>query len=131
GTKCYIINSNGKKLSHNKKGELVVQGPHVTSGYWKRNRLTNKKFVIPINEDEKTLYTGDICSIDEDGYIYFYGRKDDMYKQNGFRLSPLEIEEKACSIDQVDQAALVFDSNKNKSVLFVKTLLSKKTVWIQ
>ena len=73
-TKCWIVDKNKKKLGYNKKGELVVQGKNVMMGYHKDKKLTNDKF-IKINKDISILYTGDICKIDNDGFIYFFKRK--------------------------------------------------------
>ena len=88
GTKCWIIDRNGKKIDEpGIKGELVVQGKNVTMGYLNDDQLTKKKFKVP-----NTLHTGDICSLDRKGYLYFFGRKDDIFKYKDYRLSKKEIE---------------------------------------
>ncbi|WFR60594.1 hypothetical protein P9222_18605 [Paenibacillus amylolyticus] len=59
--------------------------------------------------------------MDDEGFLYFYARKDDMYKQNGFRISPTEIELAAVDIDGVEQAALVLTGDDAVPILAVSS----------
>ncbi len=105
GTACYVVDESGNLLPPGEIGELLVTGPHVMSGYWKAEALTQKRFRVW--NGQYTLFTGDQCAMDEDGYIYFHGRADDIFKHNGFRVSSLEIEKAANDIPLVTGSAIV------------------------
>jgi long-chain acyl-CoA synthetase len=68
-------------------GELVVRGPQVMRGYWKRDEETNKVL------REGWLFTGDLARQDSDGYFYIHDRKKDMIKSGGENVFPREVEE--------------------------------------
>ena len=99
----YIINEEGKECKPREIGELIHRGACIYKGYWNAPEETAKRFksisilskVIEIDEglrDETVVASGDFVYADEEGYIYFVGRKDDMIKTRGFRVSPKEIE---------------------------------------
>jgi long-chain acyl-CoA synthetase len=71
-------------------GELVVKGPQVMKGYWKKPVETEGAFVTI--DGEKWLRTGDIARIDEEGYEYIIDRLKETIKYKGFSVSPNEIE---------------------------------------
>jgi long-chain acyl-CoA synthetase len=103
----YIVDEEGARLGCGKVGELVVRGPNVMQGYWRRPEETNKVLKVGACSGAKVLYTGDLFEIDEGGYFYFVGRKDDMIKSCGEKVSPLEIEEVLCSLEGIAEAAVV------------------------
>lgn len=82
-TKLEIVDEDGKSIQQGESGELVASGENVTSGYW--NEQPNSRF-----KDGK-LYTGDLATIDEEGYIYLVGRKSDFLKPGGNRFSTQKI----------------------------------------
>jgi len=127
-TTCVIVDSECNELSAGEIGELVVKGPHVTLGYWKDVELTSKYFKTWRYGSEKVLFTGDLCSIDEEGYLYFHGRIDDIFKQRGHRVSAVEIEDAVHSISGVHQAVLLPTVNNEEAVLFIVTELSVEQV---
>jgi len=99
-------------------GELVVRGPHVMSGYWRAPDLTAQRF----RRDEfgqPLLYTGDQCRLDPDGYLYFVGRLDDIYKQRGYRVSAVEVESAARDVPGVVEAAVLVPTGDRGAVLVV------------
>jgi len=72
-------------------GELLIEGPNIMKGYWKRPEDTRETL---IELDGKTwLRTGDLVRMDEDGYFFFYDRKKDMIKYKGYSVFAREIEE--------------------------------------
>ena len=98
----YIINENGEACQANEIGELIHRGCCIYQGYWNSPEETEKRFkniailekVITIEDPSETVIaTGDYVYKDEEGYIYFVDRKDDMIKTAGYRVSPKEIEE--------------------------------------
>ena len=98
----YIINEEGKACEANEVGELIHRGCCIYQGYWNSEESTKERFknitilekVIEIeNPNETVIATGDFVYRDEEGYIYFVDRKDDMIKTAGYRVSPKEIEQ--------------------------------------
>ncbi len=118
GTTCVVVDEEGRVLPAGSGGELVVSGPHVMPGYWNAPELTGARF-RPGPDGRNALYTGDRCRLDEDGYIYFLGRDDDVYKRKGFRVSTMEIEQAALDIPGVDQAAALSPVGDGPAHLFV------------
>jgi acyl-CoA synthetase (AMP-forming)/AMP-acid ligase II len=118
-TECLIVGDDGQVLPPGEPGELVVRGPHVMSGYWNAPELTAKRYRPWGNGLERALFTGDRCSIDEEGFLYFLGRDDDIYKSRGYRVSALEIEDAAAGVAGVDEAAVVPPEEEGRgAVLF-------------
>jgi acyl-CoA synthetase (AMP-forming)/AMP-acid ligase II len=103
----FIVDDEGKFVKPNEVGELVVRGSNVMRGYWNADELTRKSFREGMYQRERHLYTGDYFYQDEDGYLYFVGRKDDMIKTKGERVSPKEIENILCFMEGVNEAAVI------------------------
>ncbi len=103
----FVVDENNKKVKPGEIGELVVRGSNLMSGYWNDPELTWKKFRNAADGNDKWLYTGDYFKQDEDGYLYFIGRKDEMIKCKGERVSPKEIEETICILSSVAEAAVI------------------------
>ncbi|MDP5274595.1 class I adenylate-forming enzyme family protein [Chengkuizengella axinellae] len=82
-----IVDEFGASVDLGAKGELIVKGPNVFKGYWNLPKLTVHKL------KNGWLYTGDIVSLGEDGYIYIFGRRDDMIIRAGMNIYPKEIED--------------------------------------
>jgi amino acid adenylation domain-containing protein len=118
-TECLIVGPDRQPLPAGQVGELVVRGPHVMLGYWRAPELTAKRFGNWGPGLETALFTGDLCSMDSDGYLYFHGRSDDIYKQGGYRVSAQEVEAAACDIPGVRQAALLPPEDDSGAMLFV------------
>ena len=86
-------------------GELVIQGPNVMQGYWKRPEETRENL---IELDGKIwLKTGDLVRMDEDGYFFFFDRKKDMIKYKGYSVFAREIEEVLYQHPQVKAAGVL------------------------
>jgi len=106
-TEVLIVDSLGKEVGPNQIGELVVRGAHVMQGYWNAPEETNRTFRQGRYREEALLYTGDLFRKDEEGFLYFVARKDDLIKTRGERVSPREIENTLCSMEEVAEAAVV------------------------
>ncbi|HXM55682.1 MAG TPA: AMP-binding protein, partial [Candidatus Dormibacteraeota bacterium] len=106
-TECLIVDEAGRPLPAGAQGELVVRGQHVMAGYWRAPELTDGRFRPWGPQRERVLFTGDRCSLDADGYLYFHGRLDDVFKQRGYRVSALEVEAAAMTLPGVREAALI------------------------
>jgi len=84
-----------------KEGELVLRGPQVTQGYWNRPDETAKTII------DGWLHTGDLATLDEDGYVRIVGRKKDMISAGGFKVYPDEVDAVLMSHPDVLEAATV------------------------
>ncbi|MFX1314651.1 MAG: AMP-binding protein [Promethearchaeota archaeon] len=89
-TDAKIVNPDTlEELPPGEVGELLIKGPQVMKGYWKRPKETEKTFV-----KGGWLRTGDLARIDEQGYFYIEGRTKDIIKYKGYKVMPREVEEK-------------------------------------
>jgi len=91
----------GRQLPPGKKGELVVKGPQVMKGYWKMPKETAAVL------KDGWLYTGDVGTMDEDGYFYITDRKKDLIKYKGYSVYPREIEEVLYEHSAVELCAVI------------------------
>ena len=82
------------------------RGPTVALGYWGKPELTSEVF-RPHPSGEKVCYSGDLVKSDDEGFIYYVGRRDALIKSSGFRISPTEIEEILCQNASVRSAAVI------------------------
>ena len=94
------------RLSPTGVGELVVRGPNVMQGYWGKAEETDAVLRPGLLPGERVLFTGDIFRIDDEGYMYFVGRKDDIIKCCGEKVSPREIENALHELPGVLEAAV-------------------------
>src|SRR5919108_573040 len=106
-------------LEAGEPGELVHRGPLVSLGYWNDPERTAERFRPPPNRPgelctpELAVWSGDIVVKDRDGFLYFVGRRDEMIKTSGYRVSPDEIEEVAYETGLVrDAVALGLDDEE-------------------
>jgi acyl-CoA ligase (AMP-forming) (exosortase A-associated) len=112
-TEILVIDENGRLCKPGEIGELVHRGPTVSMGYWGRPEDTNKALrpnpLVPpeLGDCERVCYSGDLVKTDEDGFLYFVGRRDTMIKSSGFRISPTEVEEVLFQSGQLRQAAVI------------------------
>jgi long-chain acyl-CoA synthetase len=103
----YVVDGDGRRLGPGLVGELVVRGSNVMKGYWELPEETDKVLKPGPVSGEKVLYTGDLFKMDEEGYLYFVGRKDDIIKSRGEKVSPKEVEDVLYSLSGVAEAAVV------------------------
>ena len=123
GTEVRVVDDHGAPVPNGTTGELVVRGPHVMSGYWRRPEQTAQRFVRRDGLFPE-LHTGDYGWLDDDGYLYFAGRRDDLYKSRGFRVSTVEVEAAACRVDGVRAAAVLTPGpGRADAILVVATAL--------
>lgn len=103
----YIVNEEGNQVGPGMVGELVIRGSNVMKGYWGMPEETDKVLRPGLFPWEKVLYSGDLFRADEEGYLYFVGRKDDIIKTRGEKVSPTEVEEVLYSLRGVAEAAVI------------------------
>ncbi|MEY9932514.1 amino acid adenylation domain-containing protein [Catenulispora sp. GP43] len=128
GTRVLILDDAGRELPPGQTGEIVAAGRHVMPGYWRSAELTARAFRRDPATGEPRLHTGDYGRLDEDGYLYFEGRRDDMFKRRGIRMSTLEIEAAAMDIPGVRAAGAVPPDGERDLALCVEADLPGHTV---
>jgi len=107
-TEAYIVNENDEEIVVPRTpGELVVRGSSVMKGYWNLPKETARTLRPGRYPGDKVLYTGDIFEKDEEGYLYFLGRKDSIIKTTGYMVSPKEVENVLSEKDDVIEAAVI------------------------
>jgi long-chain acyl-CoA synthetase len=86
GTDVRLVDDSGADVAPGEPGELIVRGPQVMEGYWQRPDETAKAL------KDGWLYTGDVATMDDDGYFQIVDRKKDMILVSGFNVYPNEVE---------------------------------------
>lgn len=106
-----VVREDGTPCAPGEPGELVHRGALVSLGYWNDTEKTAERFrpvpnpVRGLVMQEMAVWSGDTVRTDEDGYLYFIGRRDEMIKTSGYRVSPTEIEEVIYSTGMVRETA--------------------------
>ncbi|KAA2255364.1 acyl--CoA ligase [Solihabitans fulvus] len=128
GTEVFVVDEDGGRLPVGEIGEIVVRGPNVMAGYWRRPELTAQRFHLAHGLFPE-LRTGDYGRMDEDGYLYFSGRRDDLYKERGFRVSVTEVQAAAYRVPGVQAAAVLAPTaDRDSATLLVVTDLAPEDV---
>lgn len=118
-TDAKVVDPKGHEVAHGEVGELVIRGPQVMLGYWKRPDETKKT----IKND--WLWTGDMAKRDKDGFFFIVDRKKDMILVSGFNVFPNEVEDVLTSHPKVLEAAVIGVEDK-KSGEAVKAYIVAK-----
>ncbi len=106
GTETMVL-VDGRVADPDEVGVLHVRGPHVMAGYWNRPDLTDEMLVPGPVPGERMLCTHDFFTEDEDGFLYFVGRSDDIIKSGGQKVSPAEVEAALHAVPGVQAAVVV------------------------
>jgi amino acid adenylation domain-containing protein len=107
GNEIWLVDAEDRVVAAGEVGELVVRGPTVMAGYWRRPEETARRLRPGPDPGEFVLYTGDLCRLDDDGYLYFVSRMDDVIKSRGEKVAPAEVEAALRSSPGVLEAAVV------------------------
>lgn len=97
-----IVDEDGKELGYNKPGELLLKGPNVFSGYWKRPELNKENFT-----EDGWYKTGDIFYCCPKGNFYITDRKKELIKYKGFQVPPAELEEKLIGREDIADVCVI------------------------
>ena len=103
----FVVDDKGREVPPGEAGELIVRGANVMLGYWRNPEATRETFIPGSFPGERWLKTGDLFRRDEDGFLYFIARKDNIIKSRGQKVSPKEVEIALAKIPGVDEAAVV------------------------
>jgi long-chain acyl-CoA synthetase len=102
GTELKLVGDKGSAVAPGQVGEIVMRGYHVMKGYWNRDVATRE-----VLSEDGWFRTGDMATVDEDGYFFIVDRKKDMIIRGGYNVYPREIEEILYKHPAVSQAAVV------------------------
>jgi amino acid adenylation domain-containing protein len=106
-TELWLVDEQDRRLGPGRVGQLVIRGATVMRGYWEKPEETARKLRPGPLPGELVLYTGDYCRLDEEGYLYFVGRMDDIIKSRGEKVAPKEVEAALYAIEGVKEAAVI------------------------
>jgi acyl-CoA ligase (AMP-forming) (exosortase A-associated) len=108
-----VVRDDGSLCAAGEPGELVHRGALVSMGYWNDPEKTAERFKpLPSRQSgltipELAVWSGDTVRMDEEGFLYFIGRRDEMIKTSGYRVSPTEVEEVIYGTELVGETAAV------------------------
>ncbi len=123
-TDAKCVNKNGKEVKIKAVGELIVKGPQVMKGYWKKDIETKNSL------KKGWLYTGDIAFMDKEGYFKIVDRKKDIIIVSGFNVFPSEVEDCITMMDGVLEVGVV-GIKDDKTSEAVKAFIVKKDPSLQ
>jgi amino acid adenylation domain-containing protein len=101
------IEVDGRRVGPGVVGELVVRGATVMAGYWGDPDATARRLHPGPLPGERVLHTGDHCYLDDEGYLYFVARMDDIIKCRGEKVAPREVEEAIVDVPGVKECAVI------------------------
>ncbi|WP_327166234.1 long-chain fatty acid--CoA ligase [Streptomyces zaomyceticus] len=101
-TDTRVVLPDGRAAEPGERGEILVHGPNVMTGYWRRPEDTEAAFT-----DGHWLRTGDIARLDEDGYAYIVDRVKDMFVSGGENVYPAEVEDALLTHPAVAECAVI------------------------
>ncbi len=100
-TDVQVVNANGKEISAGEQGEVIIRGAHVMTGYWNRPDATAETIV------NGWLHSGDVATVDKEGFIYIQDRMKDMIISGGENVYPAEIENVILAHPKVAEVAVI------------------------
>ena len=107
GTELFLLSPDGQSVPPGERGILHIRGPHVMLGYWNKEELNREMLRQGSLPGERILCSNDWFKMDEDGFLYFLGRNDDIIKTRGEKVSPVEVENVLYKITGIREAAVI------------------------
>lgn len=107
GTEVFLLSPEGNPVPAGEKGILHIRGPHVMLGYWHKEELSKEMLRQGSLPGERILCSNDWFRMDEEGYLYFLGRTDDIIKTRGEKVSPVEVENIIYKIPGIREVAVI------------------------
>jgi long-chain acyl-CoA synthetase len=101
GVSVRVVNSDGENIKPGEIGEIIIAGDNIMTGYWKMPEATEQTI------QNGWLYTGDMATVDDEGYVFIVDRRKDMIISGGFNVYPREIEEEIYKHPAVLEAAVI------------------------
>jgi amino acid adenylation domain-containing protein len=103
----FVVDEDGNPVPPGETGELIIRGSNVMQGYWADPEITARTYKDGQYPSGRILHSGDYFKQDERGFLYFLGRKDDMIKSKGERISAKEVENNISSMEGVAEVAII------------------------
>jgi len=107
GTEVFLLSPEGKPVPRGESGILHVRGPHVMAGYWNNESLSKEMLKPGQIPGERILCAHDLFKMDDEGYLYFQGRNDDIIKTRGEKVSPIEVENTIYKLAGIKEVAVI------------------------
>ena len=107
GTEVFLLSPEGNPVIPGESGILHVRGPHVMAGYWKKEALSNEMLKPGLLPGERILCAQDWFKMDDEGFLYFQGRMDDIIKTRGEKVSPIEVENVIYKMNRIKEVAVI------------------------
>ena len=134
-----VLRTDGTSCAPNEPGELVHRGALVGMGYWNDAEKTAERYrPLPGRErglvlPEIAVFSGDTVRMDEEGFLYFIGRRDEMIKTSGYRVSPTEVEEIVYATKRVSECAAfgVSHPSLGQAIVVAATALDGTTLDVE
>ncbi|MGW4795375.1 class I adenylate-forming enzyme family protein [Nonomuraea sp. NPDC004297] len=121
GTRLYVVDGSRREVPTGELGEIISAGPHVMAGYWRAPDAQADVFVTAPDGARMAVRTGDYGYLDDDGRLFFVGRRDDIFKRRGWRTSCAEIEQAILDVPGTQQAACIPPGPDGTLVVWVVT----------
>ena len=102
-----IVDNDGNEVRPEEIRDLTIRGSNLMQGYWNNSQMSTNVYRPGDYHASRWLYSGDNFRKDNEGFLYFVGRKTDMIKTAGERISPREVEDVVCELPDVAEAAVV------------------------
>jgi amino acid adenylation domain-containing protein len=129
GAEVLVLRDDLTPCAPNEVGQLVHRGPTVTLGYWDNREATGERFrANPLRpagtpEAERVVFSGDLVRMDEEGDIFFVGRRDAMIKSLGHRVSPDEVAEVLYASGQIVEAVITTEPEEMRGDAIIAHLV--------
>lgn len=124
-TRVTVVDNEYNEVEPFQIGQLIIEGRNVMSCYW-NNQDQSAKILFRQSFDKPiSLLTGDYFYKDDDGDLFFKGRKDDIYKSYGLRISTKDIEKEILKIESIVESAVIGRYDQNGNAYFTAFIVSK------
>lgn len=107
GTEVFLLSPEGEPVPAGERGILHIRGPHVMLGYWHKEELSREMLRPGKLPYERVLCSNDWFKMDDEGFLYFLGRTDDIIKTRGEKVSPIEVENVIYNIEGIREVAVI------------------------
>ena len=126
GTDAAVIDEEGRFAPADKPGRLVTRlpNPQVMLGYWKEPERTAQSRIAVDGQD--WFLTGDLARIDDEGYLFYEGRSDDVINSAGYRIGPMEVENVLMEHDSVAECAVVASPHEERGEVVKAFIVLKR-----
>lgn len=126
GTDAAVIDEDGKLAAPNKPGRLVIRlpNPQIMLGYWKEPERTAQSRITV--DGHEWFLTGDLARIDDEGYLFYEGRSDDVINSAGYRIGPMEVENVLMEHEAIAECAVVASPHEERGEVVKAFIVLKR-----